>query len=90
MFFKTFHFFQISDVVSSFGRTSIGLEDMSDLEQELDNFLVEPKKPSPGKTQPSFGDLEAELAALKLVTDEVASLTDQNSSSKQNRIMIDK
>lgn len=86
-----FHFFQISDVVSSFGRTSIGLEDMSDLEQELDNFLVEPKKPSPpGKTQPSFDDLEAELAALKLVTDEVASLTDQNSSSKQNRIIIDK
>ncbi|RTG83620.1 uncharacterized protein DC041_0008932 [Schistosoma bovis] len=81
---------EISDVVSSFGRTSIGLEDMSDLEQELDNFLVEPKKPSPGKTQPSFGDLEAELAALKLVTDEVASLTDQNSSSKQNRIIIDK
>ncbi|CAH8441146.1 unnamed protein product [Schistosoma intercalatum] len=82
---------EISDVVSSFGRTSIGLEDMSDLEQELDNFLVEPKKPSPpGKTQPSFDDLEAELAALKLVTDEVASLTDQNSSSKQNRIIIDK
>ncbi|CAH8443739.1 unnamed protein product [Schistosoma haematobium] len=82
---------EISDVVSSFGRTSIGLEDMSDLEQELDNFLVEPKKPSPpGKTPPSFDDLEAELAALKLVTDDVASLTDQNSSSKQNRIIIDK
>ncbi|CAH8438399.1 unnamed protein product [Schistosoma turkestanicum] len=83
---------EISDVVSSFGRTSTGLEDMSDLEQELDNFLAGEKKASPPrKTQPSYDDLEAEIAALTLVTDDVVSLADQNPlSSKQKPVLTDK
>ncbi|KAH8854496.1 Charged multivesicular body protein isoform 1 [Schistosoma japonicum] len=75
---------EISDVVASFGLTSSGLEEMSDLEQELGRLLAAPRK-----TQPSFDDLEAELSALTLVTDKTDSSPDQNPViSKRKPVII--
>ncbi|KAK4472903.1 hypothetical protein MN116_004110 [Schistosoma mekongi] len=81
---------EISDVVASFGLTSSGSEEMSDLEQELDRLLVAPKKTlASRKTQSSFDDLEAELSALTLVTDKTESFPDQTSViSKQKPVTI--
>ncbi|CAH8831091.1 unnamed protein product [Trichobilharzia szidati] len=83
---------EISDALSSYGRSSFNLEDMSDLEQELNDFLSPPKKPlSPERVQrPNYDDLEAELASLTLSTDKISSLPNPNSpSTKKNPVLSD-
>nr|CAH8828717.1 unnamed protein product [Trichobilharzia regenti] len=83
---------EISDALSSYRHNSLNLEDMSDLEQELNDFLSPPKKPlSPEKRQrPNYDDLEAELASLTLSTDIISSLPNPNSpSTKKNPVLLD-